>query len=199
MKALLVAIVSLTLGLLTASAVTVGEPAPAFTLATPAGKSISLSDYKGKVVVLEWTNIGCPFVKKHYGSGNLPKLQKTYTGKGVIWLTICSSAAGKEGNDKPAADIAAVRTAWHAANTAYLADADGKVGRLYGAKTTPQLFVIDAKGILRYDGAIDSIPSADPADIPQAESYISEALDAVLAGQPVKTASTKSYGCSVKY
>ena len=198
MKALLAAFASLTLGLLTASAVTVGEPAPAFTLPSAEGKPVSLSDFKGKVVVLEWTNVGCPFVQKHYNSGNLPALQKKYTSKGVVWLAICSSAPGKQGNEG-LDQMVAIHRSWHAADTAYLSDGDGKVGRLYGAKTTPQLFVIDAKGVLRYDGAIDSIPSADAADIPKAESYISEALDAVLAGQPVKTASTKSYGCSVKY
>ncbi len=199
MKTLLAVFASLTLGIAAAAAAAVGQPAPGFTLKTAEGKAVSLSDFKGKVVVLEWTNVGCPFVKKHYGSGNLPTLQKKYTGKGVVWLAICSSAPGKQGNDVPAAQVAATRAAWRAADTAYLSDADGAVGRLDEAKTTPQLFVIDGQGVLRYAGAIDSIPSPDPADIPRAECYVAEALDDVLAGQPVKTASTKSYGCAVKY
>jgi len=176
----------------------VGQPAPAFTVNDLDGKAVSLSDYAGKIVVLEWTNVGCPFVKKHYGSGNIPKLQQTYTAKGVIWLSINSSAPGRDGNF-PAAEVKSRRAAWHAASTDYLTDPDGKVGRLYGAKTTPHFFIIDGSGALRYAGAIDSIPSPDPADIPQAENYVSEALDALLAGRPVKTASTRSYGCPVKY
>jgi hypothetical protein len=176
----------------------VGQPAPAFTAHDLDGKSVSLSDYAGKIVVLEWTNVDCPFVKKHYESGNIPKLQQAYTAKGVVWLSINSSAPGKEGN-YPAATIQTRRAAVKAASTDYLTDADGTVGRLYGAKTTPHFFIVDARGVLRYAGAIDSIPSPDPADIAKAENYVSEALDALLAGQPVKTASTRSYGCSVKY
>jgi len=176
----------------------VGQPAPAFTLADLDGKPVSLASYAGKIVVLEWTNVDCPFVHKHYDSGNIPKLQQTYTAKGVVWLSINSSAPGQQGN-LPAAQIEARRTAWHAASTDYLTDADGRVGRLYGAKTTPHFFIVDASGVLRYAGAIDSIPSPDPADIPHAENYVAEALDALLSGQPVKTASTRSYGCSVKY
>jgi len=176
----------------------VGRPAPAFTLNDLDGKPVSLASYAGKIVVLEWTNVDCPFVRKHYGSGNIPKLQAAYTAKGVVWLSICSSAPGQEGN-APAAEIKARRAAWHAASTDYLTDADGTVGRLYGAKTTPHFFIIDASGVLRYAGAIDSIPSPDPADIPKAENYVAEALDSLLAGQPVKTASTRAYGCGVKY
>ncbi len=176
----------------------VGQAAPAFTVNDLDGKPVSLSNYAGKIVVLEWTNIECPFVKKHYGSGNIPKLQATYTAKGVVWLSINSSAPGKQGNF-PVAQIKAQRAAWKAASTDYLTDADGKVGRLYGAKTTPDFFIVDASGVLRYSGAIDSIPSPDPSDIPQAENYAAEALDALLSGQQVKTASTTPYGCSVKY
>ena len=176
----------------------VGQAAPAFTATDLDGKPVSLSNYAGKNVVLEWTNIECPFVHKHYDGGNIPKLQQTYTAKGVVWLSINSSAPGKQGNF-PAAQIKAQRAAWHAAGTDYLTDSDGKVGRLYGAKTTPDFFIVDAGGVLRYSGAIDSIPSPDPSDIPQAESYVAEALNALLSGQSVKTASTTPYGCSVKY
>jgi len=176
----------------------VGQAAPAFTLNDLDGKAVSLASYAGKIVVLEWTNIDCPFVRKHYGSGNIPKLQAAYTAKGVIWLSVNSSAPGKEGN-YPAAQIEARRAGWKAASTDYLTDANGKVGRLYGAKTTPDFFIVDPSGVLRYSGAVDSIPSPDPSDIPQAESYVAEALDALLSGQTVKTASTTPYGCSVKY
>jgi len=176
----------------------VGQPAPAFTLNDLDGKAVSLASFAGKIVVLEWTNIDCPFVKKHYGSGNIPKLQATYTAKGVVWLSVNSSAPGKEGN-YPAAEIKTRRAAWKAASTDYLTDADGKVGRLYGAKTTPDFFIVDPSGVLRYSGAIDSIPSPDPSDISQAENYAAEALDSLLSGQPVKTAATTPYGCSVKY
>jgi alkyl hydroperoxide reductase subunit AhpC len=175
----------------------VGKPAPDFTLADSNGKSHSLNDYKGKVVVLEWFNHGCPFVVKHYDSGNMPKLQKEYTAKGVIWLSICSSAPGKQGYGSGAEQNAKAKQVG-AAPTAILIDADGKVGRLYGARSTPAMYVITKKGTLAYAGAIDDKPTTDPADIKGAKNYVKEALDEVLNGKTVAT-STKSYGCSVKY
>ena len=192
----------LTAALLTTAAVhaapTPGQSAPDFSLTDAAGKKHALSEYKGKYVVLEWTNPECPFVRKHYGSGNMPKLQQYAKDKGVVWLAIDSSASGKEGFLSPDAAKAAAKKEY--ANCAdLLLDADGAVGKLYGAKATPHMFVIDPKGTLVYAGAIDSIPSASPDDIGKAENYVRVALDEVLAGQPVKTAATKAYGCSVKY
>lgn len=176
----------------------VGRPAPAFSLPDLDGKTVTLAQYKGKVVVLEWTNVDCPFVKKHYGSGNIPGLQREAADKGVVWLSVCSSAPGKEGN-RPAAEIKKIRDGWGAAAADYLVDADGKTGRAYGARTTPHIFVIDKDGTLRYEGAIDSIPSADPSDIAKATPYAKQAMDAVAAGKPVQPAATPPYGCSVKY
>ncbi len=176
----------------------VGEPAPAFTLVDTNGTSRSLAELRGKVVVLEWFNHDCPFVKKHYKSGNMQKLQKQYTAEGVVWLSINSSAPGKQGNVTPA-DANELTTAKGAAPTAVLLDPDGAVGRLYGAKTTPHMFVIDQQGVLRYAGAIDSLPSTDQEDVPKATNYVAAAVDAVRAGKPVEVATTQSYGCSVKY
>jgi peroxiredoxin len=180
------------------AAVKVGESAPAFSLPGEDGKMHALDDYRGKTVVLEWTNDGCPFVKKQYSSGNMQSLQKQYTAKDVVWLSIVSSAPGKQGAID-AAQAATLTTARQAAPTHVLLDPKGTVGRLYEAKTTPHLFVIDKTGQLAYDGAIDSIPSADPEDIPQATPYVKNALDEVLAGKPVTVATTKPYGCSIKY
>ncbi|MCX6969849.1 MAG: thioredoxin family protein [Verrucomicrobia bacterium] len=176
----------------------VGEPAQNFTLKSAAGKEVSLSDFKGKVVVLEWTNPGCPFVKKHYGSGNMQKLQKDATAKGVVWLSICSSAPGKQGN-MSAGDAAKASAENGSAATAYLLDEDGKVGQLYGAKRTPEMYVINKDGTLVYHGAIDDKKTPDPADIAGAKNYVAAALDDVLAGKPVSTPQTEAYGCSVKY
>jgi len=176
----------------------VGAPAPDFTLKSAAGKDVSLSDFKGKVVVLEWTNSGCPFVIKHYGSGNMQKLQKDATAKGVVWLSICSSAPGKQGG--LSADEAAKLCAGNgSAATAYLLDPDGKAGRLYAAKRTPEMYVISKEGKLVYHGAIDDKKTPDPADIPGAKNHVVAALDEVLVGKPVSTPQTEAYGCSVKY
>jgi hypothetical protein len=180
-------------------AATVGSPAPAFTLTDISGKTHQLSDFKGKTVVLEWTNPECPFVKKHYEkSGNLPATQKDATADGVVWLQINSAAAGKQGDF----DVAAVK-AWHDANkaaaTAYLRDVDGTVGKAYGAKTTPHMYVINAEGILVYKGAIDDKPTADAKDIPTSENFVKSALASVKSGQPVAKATTQPYGCGVKY
>lgn len=177
----------------------IGSPAPDFTLVDSNGKSHSLSSFKGKTVVLEWFNKGCPYVQKHYKSSNMQALQKKYTDQGVVWLTIISSAEGKQGFET-AADAGKTRGEWKIASTATLLDPKGEVGdKLYKAKTTPHMYVIDAKGTLVYNGAIDSISSSDPADIPKSENYVASALDLVAAGKAVKTATTKPYGCSVKY
>jgi peroxiredoxin len=176
----------------------VGKSAPDFTLTDSNGKARSLHDYKGKIVVLEWFNHGCPFVKKHYDSGNMPKLQKDYTAKGVIWLSICSSAPGKQGYGSGSEQNAVFREK-DAAPTAILSDADGKVGHLYGARSTPSMYVIDKKGKLVYAGAIDDKPTTDLGDVAGAQNYVKAALDEVLEGKPVAVASTRSYGCSVKY
>ena len=177
-----------------------GSPAPDFSLTDLDGKTQKLSDFKGKIVVLEWNNPDCPFVKKHYDqSGNLPALQKSATVDGVIWLTINSGAAGKQGGDYSATELKSYLQKNHAAPTAYLTDHDGKIGHLYNAKTTPHIFVITSEGTLAYEGAIDSIRSADPADIAKATNYLTAALKAVKAGKPVEKANTEPYGCSVKY
>ena len=175
-----------------------GTAAPAFTLPDATGAQVPLASYAGKVVVLEWVNFDCPFVKKHYASGNLPTLQKEWTGKGVIWLSVCSSAPGKQGYFTGEALTARIASE-KAAPTHYLIDADGAVGKTYGAATTPQLVVIDAGGVVRYHGAIDSIRSTRIDDVAKATSHIREALAAVTNGQAVTTSQTKPYGCSVKY
>lgn len=181
------------------AAAVVGEAAPAFTLTDIKGVTHNLSDFKGKTVVLEWVNPECPFVVKHYEkSDNIPSLQKVAAADGVVWLSINSAAAGKQG-DFDAAKVAAWSEKTKAAPTAYLRDADGKVGKAYGAKTTPQIYVINAGGTLVYNGAIDSIRSADAADIAKSENYAAAALAAVKAGKPVEKPSTQPYGCSVKY
>jgi len=194
MKTALVLLIALAL----AAHADVGQPAQNFTLKSAAGKDVSLSDFQGKVVVLEWTNSGCPFVQKHYGSGNMQKLQKDATAKGVVWLSICSSAPGKQGN--LSANEAIKLTASNGSSaTAYLLDENGKVGQLYGAKRTPEMYVINKEGTLVYHGAIDDKKTPDPADIPGAKNFVAAALDEVLAGKPVSTPQTEAYGCSVKY
>jgi len=175
-----------------------GEPAPEFTLTDSNGQSHKLSDFKGKFVVLEWLNHGCPFVVKHYGSGNMQKLQKEFTGKDVVWLSIASSAPGKQGNMTPAEANVAKEEKGSAA-TAVLLDADGTVGRLYNAKVTPHMFVINSEGTLIYMGAIDSVKSPDPADVANAKNYVKQALDEAMAGKPVSEPTTTPYGCGVKY
>jgi peroxiredoxin len=181
-----------------AAAAVVGQPAPAFTVVDSHGKTHSLADFKGKIVVLEWWNFECPFVAKHYGSGNMQKLQKEWTAKGVVWLTVSSSAPGKQGHvDGAKADTLMKEKG--GASTAVLLDHDGKAGRAYGAKTTPHLFVIDPKGTVVYAGGIDDKPSTDQADIATAKNYVSAALAEVTAGKAVTTATSQPYGCSVKY
>jgi len=176
----------------------IGQKAPAFTGKDAAGKTISLGDYAGKTVVLEWTNHECPFVKKHYESGNMQSLQKEMTGKGVVWLTVVSSAPGKQGHVS-AAQANELTRSRDAAPSDVILDEDGKIGMAYGATATPQMVVITPKQTVAYMGAIDSIPSAKPSDIPKADNYVRAAYDAVAAGKPVQVAQTKAYGCSVKY
>lgn len=176
----------------------VGSAAPDFSVTDSKGKTQSLSQYKGKYVVLEWFNPDCPFVKKHYGGGNMQKLQKEFTDKGVVWLSVDSSAAGKEGNLTPE-QAEKKMSEWKTHSTALLLDQDGKAGKAYGAKNTPHMFVISPEGKIIYEGAIDSKATPNPADIPQSTNYVKAALDEALAGKPVTTSSSRPYGCSVKY
>ncbi len=181
----------------------IGQKAPDFTATTSLGKTVSLHDYKGKIVVLEWMNPGCPFIKKHYsapgGQGNMQKLQEETTGKGVVWLSVDSSAEGKEGYLTSETAKIFLHDADSKATALILDGKDGQLGRLYHAKTTPHMFVIDKTGTLAYQGAIDSKPTADIGDISDATNYVREAVNALLAGKKVETASTPPYGCSVKY
>ena len=176
----------------------VGSPAPAFTATDSHGQTHSLQEYRGKYVVLEWHNQGCPYTKKHYVSGNMQSLQKEWTAKGVVWFTVISSAPGKQGYMTPGAENSYL-TQVYAAPTAVLMDTDGKIGRLYGAKATPQMIVIDPNGKVIYDGAIDNRPTPDPEDVKGADNYVSDALTEAMAGKPVGTPFTRPYGCGVKY
>jgi len=175
-----------------------GKPAPAFTTTDSNGKSWSLADLKGKVVVLETTNHLCPYVGKHYRSGNMQAQQREATAKGVIWLTVAASAPGEEGfvNASQANELTRSR---NAAPTAVLLDPQSKIARAYGATVTPHMYIVDTSGMLVYKGGIDSIPSSDTADIPKATQYVRVALDQVLSGKQVAEASTRPYGCSLKY
>ena len=180
------------------AATTVGSTAPDFTLPDSTGKTHSLSEFKGKTVVLEWNNPECPFVKKHYSSGNIPKQQAAAISDGVAWLVINSGADGKQGHvDGGAANSFLAQ--YDAKPTAYLFDTDGKVGHAYGAKTTPHLFVIDGSGVLRYAGGIDSIPSTDKDDLAKATQYVPQVLGELKAGKPVSVATSQPFGCGVKY
>jgi peroxiredoxin len=175
-----------------------GSPAPDFTLNDQTGAPRKLSDAKGKYVVLEWWNKDCPFVRRHYNAKNMQGLQKKYTEKGVVWYSINSGAEGKEGYLSPKA-TAKVMKKQGMASTAVLLDPKGEVGRLYGAKTTPHMFVVDPNGNVIYMGAIDDNPSTDIAELKGAHNYVSAALDAAMSGKPVPNPVTKSYGCGVKY
>ena len=176
----------------------IGQPAPDFTATDSKGDPLSLSQFHGKTVVLEWTNADCPYTRKHYTSGNMQGTQALAQKNGIVWLTVISSAPGKQGYvDGPAAD--ALTRSRGAAPTAVLLDASGKIGRAYGAKTTPHMFVVDKNGVLQYMGGIDSIATADVSDIANAEPYLKEAMLAVAQGNPVAHAVTRPYGCSVKY
>ena len=198
MNYLLLPLLVLGLNLSAFAAVEPGEVAPDFTLTDSKGTSHKLSDFRGKLVVLEWLNHECPFVKKHYSGGNMQKLQQEYTAKGVVWLSIISSAPGKQGH-RTGPQAEADTKDKNAAPTAVLLDPSGEVGKKYDAKTTPEMFVLDKEGKILYAGAIDSIKSTDSADIAKAENHVRAALAAALAGQPVPTPKTTPYGCSVKY
>jgi hypothetical protein len=176
----------------------VGQVAPDFTLTDINGNKHSLSDFKGKTVVLEWVNPECPFVGKHYGSGNMPRLQKAAAADGVVWLSINSGRPGAQG-DYDAAQVADWMKRTGAAPTAYFRDQGGKVGRMYDARTTPHMFIVDGSGTLVYAGGIDSIRSAQMEDIAKATNYVTEALADIKAGRPVRTTHSQPYGCSVKY
>src|ERR1700730_5120434 len=198
-KLLLTAVATFIAGAIYAAEVPpVGTAAPDFSLTDSKGKTHSLSQYKGKYVVLEWFNPECPFVKKHYGPGNMQKLQEEYTSKGVVWLSVDSSAPGKEGSLTPEQAEKKI-SEWKGKQTALLLDPDGKVGQSYGAKNTPHMFVINPEGKIVYEGAIDSKASPNPNDIPNSTNYVKAALDEALAGKPVSNPTTKPYGCSVKY
>jgi peroxiredoxin len=179
-------------------ALTVPGPAPSFTAKDTHGKQHSLADYKGKYVVLEWHNQGCPYVRKHYDSGNMQKLQKQWTDKGIVWLTVISSAPDTQGYVTAEQENDYVKQK-NAAPTAVLLDPHGELGHLYGAKTTPHMYVIDPKGTLIYEGAIDDKPTTDLADVSGAKNYVTAALEEAMAGKPVTTATSRPYGCSVKY
>ena len=183
---------------LTAWAARVGEPAPDFTGTDSNGQTHKLSEYRGKYVVLEWTNNGCPYTRKHYTSGNMQNLQKQWTAKGVIWLTVLSSAPGSQGYMTAPAENAYMEKV-HATPTAALLDPTGVVGHEFDAKTTPDMYVIDPEGKLIYAGAIDDHPTTDPSDIAHSKNYVSDALTQAMAGQQVAVTSTRPYGCSVKY
>jgi peroxiredoxin len=178
--------------------VSVGAAAPDFSVSDSNGRTQTLSQYKGKTVVLEWNNPECPFVRKHYSSGNMQKQQADAIADGVVWLTINSGANGKQGHLDGASANAFVAQQ-HATPTAYLLDPDGKVGKLYGARTTPHMYVIDASGTLRYMGGVDSIASTDKDDLAKATQYVRQALAELKAGKPVSTTTSQPYGCGVKY
>lgn len=175
-----------------------GKDAPAFEAKDSTGKTHKLTDFKGKWVVLEWYNKDCPYVKKHYGSQNMQKLQKTYTGKGVQWLSVISSAKGKQGHLTPAEAVKNAKET-NSSATAALIDESGAMGKEYGAKTTPHMFVINPQGKVVYAGGIDDNDSADSAVIAKSKNFVAVALDESLAGKAVTTSSARPYGCSVKY
>ncbi len=184
--------------LIAADSPAVGTTAPDFSLTDSKGKTQTVSQYKGKYIVLEWFSPECPFVKKHYGSGNMQKLQEEFTAKGVVWLSIDSSAPGLEGN-LTAEQANSKMAEWKTKQTAFLLDPDGKAGRTYGAKNTPHMFVINPEGRIVYEGAIDSKASPNPSDIASSTNYVKVALEESQAGKTVSNPNTKPYGCSVKY
>ena len=183
---------------LPAHAATVGAPAPDFALQSVAAATVKLSQYRGKYVVLEWVNPDCPYVRKHYGSANMQRLQKDSTARDVVWLSINSTRAGHS-EYKPPAKMAAWMKQMNAAASATLLDPKGDAGRAYGARTTPHMYIVDPKGVLAYAGGIDDKRSTDPEDVKTAKNFVRVALDELLAGNPVSSATTAPYGCSVKY
>jgi peroxiredoxin len=193
---LLIAVFAASAGVV--SALPPGSIAPEFRGVDSNGVTHSLSEYRGKYVVLEWANKGCPYEQKHYNSGNMESLQRQWTAKGVVWLSIISSAPGQQGYVTSAEENDYLKT-MKAAPTAALLDPNGAIGHLYDARTTPHIFVIDPTGKIVYQGAIDDQPTPDPASLKNADNYVNDALNAAMAGKPVAVAVTKSYGCSVKY
>ena len=201
MKLLRRTVLAAAAGVLTMSvqaAPAVGQMAPDFALKDANGKSVKLSDFRGRHVVLEWTNPACPYVRKHYDSGNLPASQKEATDKGVVWLSINSTERASYEYMEPA-KVVAWQKERKAQPTAVLLDEEGTTGRAYGARTTPHMYIVDPQGRLVYAGGIDSIPSSDPADIKKAVNYVRQGLSEALAGKPVSNAATRPYGCSIKY
>lgn len=198
MKTFAFLIAFFTVAALAPAASEIGKPAPDFTLKDEAGKALSLAGFKGRTVVLEWFNYECPFVGKHYRSGTMQKLQKAATDDGTVWLTVVSSGVNKVGH-LTAPEAAAKKQELGMHSTAILLDEDGQVGRLYGARTTPDMFVIDGEGVLVYKGAIDDRPTPDPDSLAGATPYVADALAALKARQPVAPSETRSYGCAVKY
>ena len=189
---------ALALAAIPALAVVPGNPAPDFKGIDSNGVTHALSQYRGKYVVLEWANKGCPFEQKYYLSGSMENLQKEWTAKGVVWLSVISSAPGEQGYVTPAEENEYIKS-MHVASTAVLLDPTGAIGHLYSAKTTPHMFVIDPTGKLIYEGAIDNKPTTDQADLKGAQNYLNDALNASMSGKPVVVESTRPYGCSVKY
>jgi cytochrome oxidase Cu insertion factor (SCO1/SenC/PrrC family) len=198
-RSLLAGVALLVTSLNVQAAAVVGKPAPDFSLTDITGAKHSLSAYKGKIVVLEWVNPECPFVVKHYqGSGNIPATQKAAVADGAVWLSINSGHAGSQGDFAPA-EVAAWHSKTGAAPTAYCRDQNGKVGKLYDARHTPTLYIINAEGTLVYAGGIDDINSASVADIAKATNYVKAAFADLKAGRPVAKATSRAYGCNVKY
>jgi peroxiredoxin len=194
----LILCLSLAGGAALAAQAAVGQPAPLFSATDPSGKLVSLADFKGKTVVLEWVNPECPYVRKHYDSTNMQATQRAATARDVVWLSVNSTHPSHADHKKPA-EMAAWTKAQRAAPTATLLDGDGKIGRSYGARTTPHMYVVDAKGTLVYAGGIDDKPSANPADVKTAKNFVNAALADVIAGRAVAQPVTRAYGCSVKY
>jgi peroxiredoxin len=180
------------------AAPSVGKPAPDFTGVDTRGQQVKLSDFRGKTVVLEWTNDRCPYVRKHYRTGNMQALQKELTGEGIVWLSVISSSPGSQGYVEPA-EADKLTTSRDAAPTAVLLDPEGKIGRLYDAKVTPHMYIIKPDGTLAYQGAIDDKPTTRDRDVKTAKNYVKTALNQIAAGKPVDPAVTRAYGCTVKY
>jgi len=194
MKFMFVLLISMNM----AHATLIGKAAPSFNLMNEVSQKISLSQFKGKVVILEWLNHGCPFIKKHYNSGNMQSVQKKVIDKDTVWLSIISSAEGKQGYRSPK-EALADKENYKSLSAHILLDTDGKVGQLYEAKTTPHMFIINKAGKVVYEGAIDSIATADPSDISKAENYVLTAMKSLKSGKSIATKKTRPYGCSVKY
>lgn len=199
MKSLVAFAITGMFALAVSNAAEVGKEAPAFTAKNVKNEDVSLSDYKGKVVVLEWVNFSCPFVKKHYSSKNMQKLQADYTAKDVVWLTVNSSAEDKKGAYLEPSKLAEKCTEEGSKASQVIVDSDGAVGKAYGAKVTPHMMIVAKDGTLAYSGAIDSKASTEVADIESAVPLFANALDAVMAGKEVANAKNEPYGCGVKY